>query len=147
MFFPIDRIRQLEICSILNLNISKQHNGIESKPLNHPIKIKNIVGDGNCLYRALSYSLTGSESSHYEIRQKINQVILIKSKHNFNELYLLIIIIFRSHQQMTELKITWVVYKYTKNIYKQLSLNKVVNYFRLLLLLLFYIPKFQSFKI
>ena len=34
-------------------------------------RVKKIVGDGNCMFRSLSYAVTGSESNHTAIRAKI----------------------------------------------------------------------------
>ena len=31
--------------------------------------LKNVGGDGNCLFRALSYIITGSEAQHFELRK------------------------------------------------------------------------------
>lgn len=101
-FFPVDYNWQFKMCNILNLNIIEQINSIESKPLNFPTVFRDVRGDGNCLFRSLSYCITGSEDSHYKIRKQILNVIIIKSNYNFNELYLLIIIIFRSYWQMNK---------------------------------------------
>ena len=37
-------------------------------PLSSPQKIKPIQGDGNCMFRALSYVITGSEKYHLQVR-------------------------------------------------------------------------------
>lgn len=97
MFSPVDYTWQFKVCKTLKLNIHEQLNAIESKPLNFPTVFRDVGADGNCLFRSLSYCITGSENSHYKIRNKIFKVIIIKSNYNFNELYLLIIIIFRSY--------------------------------------------------
>ena len=34
-------------------------------------KFKNLSGDGNCLFRALSYVITGSEQQHIEVRNSL----------------------------------------------------------------------------
>ena len=36
--------------------------------LTYPRTVQQIQGDGNCLYRALVYAITGSESQHYRLR-------------------------------------------------------------------------------
>ena len=40
-------------------------------PLSSPQKIKPIQGDGNCMFRALSYVITGSEKHHLQVRANI----------------------------------------------------------------------------
>jgi len=45
------------------------HNVILTHP-NHR-RLRSIAGDGNCLFRALSYIITGSEEQHYKIRALI----------------------------------------------------------------------------
>ncbi|XP_041467556.1 uncharacterized protein LOC121417887 [Lytechinus variegatus] len=53
------------VCSIANF-VHK-----ECVPLEQPKDIKNIKNDGNCFYRAISYSLTGNENYHLSIRQAV----------------------------------------------------------------------------
>ena len=36
--------------------------------LTYPKTTQRIVGDGNCLYRALVYAITGSQSQHHRLR-------------------------------------------------------------------------------
>ena len=43
------------------------------KPLDKPSKLYRIVGDGNCLFRALSYAITGRQNYHCLVREKIVQ--------------------------------------------------------------------------
>lgn len=42
-------------------------------PLTRPDmrRVEKIVGDGNCMFRSLSYVLTGSESQHAAVRAQI----------------------------------------------------------------------------
>ena len=40
-------------------------------PLSSPQKIKPIQGDGNCMFRALSYVITGSVKHHLQVRANI----------------------------------------------------------------------------
>lgn len=42
-----------------------------SKILGPPLEKVKIVGDGNCLFRALLYVITGSQSYHEQVRSKI----------------------------------------------------------------------------
>ena len=39
--------------------------------LKPPTLVKTIPGDGNCLFRALSYVITGSQRQHFQIRRLI----------------------------------------------------------------------------
>jgi hypothetical protein len=44
------------------------------KPLGRfspPKKVKKIVGDGNCFFRAICFAITGDESQHANVRQLI----------------------------------------------------------------------------
>ena len=40
-------------------------------PLRHPISVHHIRGDGNCLFRAFSYAISGSERQHLRVRSAI----------------------------------------------------------------------------
>ena len=40
-------------------------------PLRHPTSVHHIRGDGNCLFRAFSYAITGSERQHLRVRSAI----------------------------------------------------------------------------
>ena len=40
-------------------------------PLRHPTSVHHIRGDGNCLFRAFSYAITGSERQHFRLRTAI----------------------------------------------------------------------------
>ena len=44
---------------------------MSSKPLGDPIKLFNINGDGNCLFRSFSYAITGRQNYHRLIRIRI----------------------------------------------------------------------------
>lgn len=76
VFNPVTRPWQLRQNKILNLKIEKnliyKYRG---KILGEPTKIINIIGDGNCLYRSLSYWITGTEDHHLKIRNLIAEVI------------------------------------------------------------------------
>jgi len=48
---------------------------MEIKVLTHPCTIKKIIGDGNCLFRAFYYIVTGTEEQHLIIRENIATVI------------------------------------------------------------------------
>ena len=71
IFNPIDENAQRFLCSLVDLPLIFPHARKISKPLNKPIKLYNIIGDGNCLFRALSYIITGRQIYHMTVRHKI----------------------------------------------------------------------------
>ena len=62
-------------CSALDLPLIVKHKNCSEmvKPLEKPSKLYRIVGDGNCLFRALSYAITGRQNYHSLVREKIVQ--------------------------------------------------------------------------
>ena len=38
-----------------------------------PGKVIDVLGDGNCFYRAISYAITRSEDSHMKLRKKLDK--------------------------------------------------------------------------
>ena len=66
---------QASWCSALDLPLIVKHKNCSEmvKPLEKPSKLYRIVGDGNCLFRALSYAITGRQNYHSLIREKIVQ--------------------------------------------------------------------------
>lgn len=89
VFYPVGKIWQQSKCRSLKLNLTNINtNFIKSKVLTFPSEIKNIVGDGNCLYRALSYWITGGEDDHLYIRKVVCKVIIQKKMvNNCNIIY------------------------------------------------------------
>ena len=71
IFNPIDENAQRFLCSLVDLPLIFPHARKISKPLNKPIKLYNIIGDGNCLFRAFSYIITGRQIYHMTVRHKI----------------------------------------------------------------------------
>ena len=53
--------------------------------LKHPTFVHKITGDGNCLFRALSYIISGSETQHLKVRSLI--VEHLKSSHAYSRLH------------------------------------------------------------
>ena len=60
-FWPLNEKSQLFWCSIVNLPIITEHTKQPLKPLGQPSKLFRTLGDGNCLFRALSYVITGQQ--------------------------------------------------------------------------------------
>ena len=73
-FHSVNEQWQRDACVLLGLNFEGS-NAVEKvgacTPLSSPQKIKPIQGDGNCMFRALSYVITGSEKHHLQVRANI----------------------------------------------------------------------------
>ena len=71
---PVDREWQQESCEAMGLNYITS-NGItpggREVGLEPPTTFTRIVGDGNCLFRALAHIITGSEEQHMDVRRGI----------------------------------------------------------------------------
>ena len=75
-YFPVDEEWQHEVCSLLNLRfiqpVDRESGGgdiiLTLPDMTH---LKRISGDGNCLFRAMSFIITGSETQHFEVRSAI----------------------------------------------------------------------------
>ena len=72
-FFPVNKASQKVLASLLNLPVIKEHKDIRSKPIDSPSISFKVQGDGNCLFRSLSYVVTGRQMYHGIIRQKVIQ--------------------------------------------------------------------------
>ena len=59
------------MCSLVNLPLVLPHATKVPKILTKPATLHNILGDGNCLFRALSYVITGRQVYHTVVRYKI----------------------------------------------------------------------------
>ena len=75
-YFPIDEEWQRQACRLLNLRFVRPFERESGGPdviltLPDTFHLRRIVGDGNCLFRAMSFIITGSESQHFEIRTSI----------------------------------------------------------------------------
>ena len=86
-YYPLDVAAQKSACDLLNLRYRQPNKiapGGPSIPLKRPdLKtLRNTVGDGNCLFRAFSVLLTGTQHQHKQIRKTIVQH-LIENEHLF----------------------------------------------------------------
>ena len=65
---------QRRVCQELGLRFVCAHScdvGGPNVQLRHPTFGRRIIGDGNCLFRAFSYIITGAEDQHFELRCRI----------------------------------------------------------------------------
>ena len=77
-FHPVDEHWQQTVCDIMGLHFHGKNRvrpGGPNIPLTHPDMrtVKKFKGDGNCLFRALAYIITGSEEQHMAVRRAILQ--------------------------------------------------------------------------
>ena len=71
---PVDVEWQLRVCRLLGLGFCGPNRitpGSPNAPLANPVGFKNIRGDGNCMFRPLSFIITGSENQHMHVRRAI----------------------------------------------------------------------------
>ena len=68
---PVDDLWQRSKCAFLGLRYVRNNGtigGWPNEPLNRPDIIHPIRGDGNCLFRAFSHIITGSQDQYQKIR-------------------------------------------------------------------------------
>ena len=71
MYTPCGEGSQTFLCSVTNLPFVVKHCLKPSKPLGTPSRLIQILGDGNCLFRALSIVITGRQVYHTQMRAQI----------------------------------------------------------------------------
>ena len=74
VFYPPDDLHQRRWCDVLNLTFVAPvayGPGSPSTFLTVPNRTANVPGDGNCLFSALSYIVTGSKRQHAQMRAVI----------------------------------------------------------------------------
>ena len=72
IFNPLGEETQRRLCRQLGLRFIKSNGctgGGTDVPLRAPRSMHRIQGDGNCLFRAFSYAITGSERQHLFLRR------------------------------------------------------------------------------
>ena len=85
IFAPINYAWQKKVAQKIGLEIYKKHTkpakqrGMEMKDA-VPGKVVDVLGDGNCFYRAISYAITGSEDSHMKLRKKLAKLMSTSQK-------------------------------------------------------------------
>ncbi|XP_062576240.1 uncharacterized protein LOC134238134 [Saccostrea cucullata] len=79
-FAPLLSEMKRDICRDLNIPFFCVGKSIQNqyllKELKKPCSKHKIIGDGNCLFRAISFSLTNTEECHYNIRNVTCQHLL-----------------------------------------------------------------------
>ena len=70
-FVAINERSQKFMCSLVDLPLIAVHKTRSTKTLGSPTELYYIQGDGNCLFRSLSYALTRRQIYHNIIRHKI----------------------------------------------------------------------------
>ena len=71
VFYPPDELHQRRLCHVLNLRFVAPVAYGPCSPstyLTVPNRTVNVPGDGNCLFSALSYIVTGSKRQHAQMR-------------------------------------------------------------------------------
>ena len=74
MFYPPDELHQRRWCDVLNLRFVAPvayGPGSPNTYLTVLNRTVNVPGDGNCLFSALSYIVTGSKRQHAQMRAVI----------------------------------------------------------------------------
>ena len=71
---PVSEAWQHRVCQDLGLHFvcaNKCTSGDPNVRLKHPTSLHKVRGDGNCLFRALCYVISGSERQHFKLRSLI----------------------------------------------------------------------------
>ena len=82
LFVPCSAKEQSECCWLLNLPSVVNPVNVSPIPqqLGKPSKLYKTIGDGNCLFRAISFSISGRQVYHQIVRNKIvEHMIAIES--------------------------------------------------------------------
>ncbi len=79
-FVPLDLSQRQEICDRLGLKNRKPEGELCYKSVGEfcdgkPRSLRKMTGDGNCLFRALCYAVTGAQTGHAKVRQLVTQHI------------------------------------------------------------------------
>ena len=77
-FNPVTMAWQIETCDFFNIQLSQKDNSSsnirkQTLDFSRPDETQNILGDGNCFFRALSFVITGSQSNHAYLRNAVIQ--------------------------------------------------------------------------
>ena len=70
---------QRQACQKLGLRFVSENGSVPGGPdvpLTHPVHSRKMNPDGNCLFRALSYIVTGSQRQHFQLHSLIVEHML-----------------------------------------------------------------------
>ncbi|XP_061191743.1 uncharacterized protein LOC133199982 [Saccostrea echinata] len=143
-YVPIDSVMKRDLCQDLNIPLICSGNGVDTycsgKKLDKPSSQQEILGDGNCFFRAVSFSLTNSEDYHYVIRSAVckhlleNEVVFkpfLRTGENTVKEHLSKSSMSKNGTWATELEILAVchlinvdIYTYTRNQWLKFSIEK-----------------------
>ncbi|CAC5363479.1 unnamed protein product [Mytilus coruscus] len=82
-YIPLGYITKQKLCSkfkISHKNVKETADISITFNMGKPVKLKSIIPDGNCLFRALSFAISQRQEYHRQIRKKIVDHILHISK-------------------------------------------------------------------
>ncbi|CAC5392233.1 unnamed protein product [Mytilus coruscus] len=82
-YIPLGYITKQKLCSkfkISHKNVKETADFSITFNMGKPVKLKSIISDGNCLFRALSFAISQRQEYHIKIRKKIVDHILHISK-------------------------------------------------------------------
>lgn len=72
LFLPVNERRMCTKLKLRYVKCNELTHGNRDRPLNDPpTRIQSIQADGNCLFRSMSYILTGSERQHIAVRRAV----------------------------------------------------------------------------
>ena len=81
---PVNEAWQRETCTRMGLTYCRTNQFGASGPdqiLTRPHRSRNVVGDGNCLFRAFAKIITGSVQDHYAVRISILSYMITIGHH------------------------------------------------------------------
>ena len=75
-YYPVNEDWQRQACELMGIQFNhsfQRQDGAPDTVLTRPDlrSLKSIEGDGNCLFRAMCYIISGSEDEHLKVRAKI----------------------------------------------------------------------------
>ena len=81
-FNPVHEQWQHTACNLTGLRFVSRCDLDDGGPnvlLTRPRRVRHILGDGNCLFRSLSYVITGTEAQHLQVREALlNHLVSIE---------------------------------------------------------------------
>ena len=78
-------------CNIADIHLSRYYASLEIRLLRmfgHAFNLCPVIGDGNCLYRALSHIIFGTEICYNELKYNLIRTFRNSPRHTLNVLYM-----------------------------------------------------------